>query len=133
MIVILLSSERDNPSWIKTTGFPSFFYNGDCNDPNVQMQLKIQFKQFLSMPFIPPPFCAKNPQCTHDIIKIHCGEPDAAEKRRRRRNTKKVSFYCACLAAILKVRWLGLDPEYHDNSGNLFCVSSQHTDTSTHS
>ena len=80
---------RDNPTWIKTQGIPSFFYDGNCNDPNVQSELKKAFITFLKDGYIPPMFCSGYP-CSEDNTKIYCGETDAASRRRKRRNTKKV-------------------------------------------
>ena len=66
-----LSAVRSLPSYLKTVGFPSYFFDGDAKDPNVQSHLKTSFIQLLKLPFIPPPFCSIQSHCTADKVSLY--------------------------------------------------------------
>ena len=74
-------------------GFAGFYYDGDCNDPNVQDQIKQNYLTLLNSPFVPPFFCEEKPdECNVNTIEVSCGEKTAAQRRRRRNSEKVVSI-----------------------------------------
>ncbi|XP_078371653.1 sushi, von Willebrand factor type A, EGF and pentraxin domain-containing protein 1-like [Oculina patagonica] len=86
-------SKTANPSVLKMAFGPFFFYEGDCNDPNNQDKIKQNFINLLNGPYIPPPFCKVKPaECNKDTIQLFCGEVTAAERRRKRRSVREVTF-----------------------------------------
>lgn len=82
---------RATPSWLSSQSFANFYFEGDCNDPNVQDKIKQDFWSLISGLYLPPPFCQFNPNCKQSNIKIFCGKTSAADKRRRRANTREVN------------------------------------------
>ncbi|KAL9972183.1 hypothetical protein ACROYT_G018440 [Oculina patagonica] len=87
-------STTANPSWLKVTSFPNFFYDGDCNDPNVQATIKQNFLGLMTNNSIVPPFfCAWKPdECNEDTLEVYCGEISAPERRRKRRSVREVTI-----------------------------------------
>ena len=86
-------SVRATPSWLKANGQSTFFFEGDCNDPNTQAKIRDDYWNFLRNPqYIPPPFCLINQHCQKDKIVIYCGATSAADKRRRRAGTREVNI-----------------------------------------
>lgn len=81
----------ENPSWIKINMSPSFYYDGDCNDPNVQANISDNFISLLTSAQVPPFFCTFHPDdCNVNTVDIYCGELSAAERRRKRRSVREV-------------------------------------------
>ncbi|KAJ7352839.1 Putative ephrin-receptor like, partial [Desmophyllum pertusum] len=85
-------AKTDNPAATKMVSYPSFYYDGNCSDPNVQAEMKSNFTTFLSGPFFPPPFCKFKPDCTPNNVKIFCGATSAPTRRRKRRSVREVSI-----------------------------------------
>ncbi|KAJ7352844.1 hypothetical protein OS493_033386 [Desmophyllum pertusum] len=74
------------------SNYPGFYFDGDCNDPSVQDQMKNDFWNFIRGPYFPPPFCMIKPDCTNDSVTIFCGDTSAPERRRKRRSVREVSI-----------------------------------------
>lgn len=65
-------SSTVQPSSIKISGVPGFFFNGDINDPNVLQTVKENFISLATKPYIPPSFCKDKPdQCSVDALKVY--------------------------------------------------------------
>uniref|UniRef100_A0A6P8IYU7 Sushi, von Willebrand factor type A, EGF and pentraxin domain-containing protein 1-like n=1 Tax=Actinia tenebrosa TaxID=6105 RepID=A0A6P8IYU7_ACTTE len=85
-------SKRANPSETAIKALPQFYFKGDCNDPNIQAQLKQDFVTILYPPNAPPFFCLLKPRCNAQNVKIYCGEVDASARRKRSADTRQVYF-----------------------------------------
>lgn len=68
-----------------------FYYSGNCNEPEAQMQIKRNFLGIINQAFIPSSsYCRQKPaDCTVENVNVYCGEA-AAPVRRRRRSAKEV-------------------------------------------
>lgn len=85
------TTETANPSIMSMMNLPFFYYDGDCNDPNTQDQIKKNFLDLMKSGMVLPVFCKDKPkECNEDTIDIYCGDVDAAVRRRRRSSTKSV-------------------------------------------
>ena len=81
----------ENPSWIMINVSPNFYYDGDCNDPNVQANITHNFLGLLTGEYVPPFFCKlKTDECNENTIEVYCGDLSAAERRRKRRSVREV-------------------------------------------
>ena len=81
----------ENPSWIMINMSPNFYYDGDCNDPNVQANITSNFLGLLTSAEVPPFFCTFKPDdCNEETVEVYCGELSAAERRRKRRSVREV-------------------------------------------
>lgn len=81
----------ENPSWIKINMSPNFYYDGDCNDPNVQANITQNFLGLLNSAYVPGIFCTFRPDdCNEDTVEVYCGALTAAERRRKRRSVREV-------------------------------------------
>lgn len=70
---------------------PNFYYDGDCNDPNVQANITSNFLGLLTSAEVPPFFCTFKPDdCNEETVEVYCGELSAAERRRKRRSVREV-------------------------------------------
>ena len=89
------TTETANPSWLKVNGHPLFFYDGDCNDPNVQTRLKESFlNKILKSRLVPPFFCVFKPdECNLNTIELFCGAVSAPEGRRKRSSVRQVCMW----------------------------------------
>ena len=72
--------------------FPYFYYDGDCNDPNTQTEIKENFINLMVYGPVLPLFCAVYypDECNTDTVQVYCGTVTAAERRRRRSTTMAV-------------------------------------------
>ena len=69
---------------------PYFDFNGDCNDPNIQVAVKGNFLSLMNSGFIFPLFCkAKPSECNMNTVQAYCGDV-TTEKRRRKRIAVKL-------------------------------------------
>ena len=70
----------------------SFYYQGNCNDKDVQDKLKSNFHSYLVKKG-PPLSCAfAGDQCKPSNVKIYCGATDKARRRRRGVNVMEVNL-----------------------------------------
>lgn len=78
--------ETENPDNLKMSSYPYFYYDGDCNDPNTQTEIKENFINLMVYGPVLPLFCkAYYPgNCSTDTVQVYCGNVTAAERRRRR-------------------------------------------------
>ena len=70
----------------------SFYYQGNCNDKDVQDKLKSNFHNYLVKkgPFVS---CLINRiQCNPSNVQIYCGATDKARRRRRGVNEMEVNL-----------------------------------------
>ena len=80
-----------NPSFIRMQNLPFFYFSGDCNDPNVQSQIKGNFITLMTSNLVLPLFCKDIPdQCNKNTVEVYCGNVTAAERRRKRAATMSV-------------------------------------------
>jgi hypothetical protein len=64
----------------------AYYFNGDCNDEEVQDDLKERYIGVLQDIQRYPPNLCNAETCRVENIQIHCGVVDVSRKRRRRRN-----------------------------------------------
>ena len=86
------STVRYDPANPKVRFLANFFYySGECNEPEAQMQIKRNFLAIRKQPFLVPlSKCGQNAaKCTIENVIVYCGEA-AAPVRRRRRSVKEV-------------------------------------------
>ena len=78
--------ETENPDNLKMGSFPYFYYDGDCNDPNTQTEIKENFINLMVYGPVLPLFCASYypDECNTDTVQVYCGNVTAAERRRKR-------------------------------------------------
>ena len=78
--------ETENPDNLKMSSYPYFYYDGDCNDPNTQTEIKENFINLMVSGLVLPLFCASYypVNCSTDTVQIYCGNVTTAERRRRR-------------------------------------------------
>lgn len=78
-------TETENPGSLTMGSSPYFYYDGDCNDPNTQIEIKSNFIDLMNSGSVLPLFCALYPDdCNTDTVEVYCGNVTAAERRRRR-------------------------------------------------
>jgi hypothetical protein len=66
----------------------TYYFKGDCNDKEVQAELKERYMEVVSDPMaFPLSFCKLNKDCKLENIQIFCGAVDASRRRRRRRRS----------------------------------------------
>ena len=65
---------------------PFFYYDGNCNDPNAELEIKDNFIRLLG----PTNLCDGGTGCNQDTVKVYCGNVTVAERRRRRSTTMEV-------------------------------------------
>ena len=72
--------------------FSNFYYDGDCNDPNVQATITDNFLGLMTnVSYIPPFFCLWKPlECNADTVEVYCGAVSAPDRRRKRRSIREV-------------------------------------------
>ena len=86
----------------------AYYFNGDCNDEEVQADLKEAYIPVLQERY--PYFCNAETTCRVENIQIHCGVVDVSRKRRRRRNIEmEVNsfqyFVCIYIEKKLALHW----------------------------
>ena len=70
--------------------FPFFNFPGDCNDPNIDVAVKLNFLNLMNNGPVLPLFCKTSPQeCNINTVQAYCGDV-TAEKRRRKRIAVKL-------------------------------------------
>ena len=79
---------RDDPNSGTLKMSSAYYFKGDCNDLEVQAELKERFITVVSNPvnFLKS-FCAANKNCKVENIQVFCGSVDASRRRRRKRST----------------------------------------------
>ncbi|GFT70691.1 sushi, von Willebrand factor type A, EGF and pentraxin domain-containing protein 1 [Nephila pilipes] len=60
-----------------------FYYQGDCNDPDVQVYLKKKFLQHLSVRFEKAELCFRQGACSLQTVRVVCGKTTDHARRRR--------------------------------------------------
>lgn len=81
---------------------PNFYYDGDCNDPNVQTNISENFIGLLTGEHVPPFFCTIYPDdCNVNTVEVYCGELSAAERRRKRRSVRQVRDWHTYMAMLM--------------------------------
>lgn len=124
------ATETENPSWLKLNNYPEFFYEGDCNDPNVQTKLKESFlNDILRSPKVPPFFCILKPECNMNSVEVFCGATTTPERRRKRRSVMKVwDWWIGRFSKDDGIPWDNAKPKiiYLLPSNNIFGVWSKH-------
>ncbi|KAJ7336043.1 hypothetical protein OS493_013418 [Desmophyllum pertusum] len=83
-------AKTDTPTAAKMVSYPSFYFDGNCSDPNLQAEMKSNFTTFLRGPQFAPPFCLIKPECTPDNVKTFCGTTSAPARRRKRRSVREL-------------------------------------------
>ena len=87
----------ENPSWISINMSPNFYYDGDCNDPNVQANISANFIGLMTSNVVPPFFCLFKPDtCNVNTVDVACGDITVPERRRRRRSVRQVRDFSMC-------------------------------------
>ena len=66
--------------------FPEFYYDGNCNDPNAELEIK---ENFLNLMYVIR-VCVDATRCNQDSVVVHCGNVTVTERRRRRSTTMEV-------------------------------------------
>ena len=81
----------ENPSWISINMAPNFYYDGDCNDPNVQANITANFIGLMTSNAVPPFFCTIYPNdCNVNTVDVACGALTVPDRRRKRRSVREV-------------------------------------------
>lgn len=62
-----------------------YYYEGDCNTPEAQAQIKTNFMNLLRYTGILAMFgkTCSEAECTAENINVYCGATDASKRRRR--------------------------------------------------
>ena len=66
--------------------FPQFYYDGNCNDPNAELEIKENFVNLMYRINM----CDDATLCNQDNVVVYCGNVTVAERRRRRSTTMEV-------------------------------------------
>ena len=68
-----------------------FYYDGDCNDPNVQATIKQNYLGLMKNDtYVPSFFCVWQPECNENNVEVYCGAVSAPDRRRKRRSIREV-------------------------------------------
>ena len=68
---------------------PAFFYfDGDCNDPNTQVNIKASFITLAGFVRL----CTDATTCSQDTVQVFCGNVTQVARRRRRSTVREVCF-----------------------------------------
>ena len=59
---------------MKIYNVPFFYFDGDANDPSVQLQIRNNFYNLATSPYLPPIFCKHQPQCKKENVAVYAGE-----------------------------------------------------------
>ena len=87
----------ENPSWISIKMASNFYYDGDCNDPNVQDNIKANFISLMTSNAVPPFFCLFQPSdCNVNTVDVACGALTVTDRRRKRRSVREVRDFFEC-------------------------------------
>ena len=91
MCVTIFVLVRVDPQSGNLQMISSYYYKGDCNDQDVQGELKDRYVNIISNPQkFPAPFCLLNQHCKVENVQVFCGPVDASRRRRRRRGTTEM-------------------------------------------
>ena len=81
----------ENPKSISINMAPNFYYDGDCNDPNVQANITANFIGLMTSKAVPPFFCLIHPKdCNVNTVDVACGALTVPDRRRKRRSVREV-------------------------------------------
>ncbi|CAB4012943.1 Hypothetical predicted protein [Paramuricea clavata] len=87
-------ARREDPTSGTLKMASTYYFKGDCNDKEVQAELKERYMKVVSDPMaFPLSFCKFNKDCKLENIQIFCGAVDASRRRRRRRRSLEMEFH----------------------------------------
>ncbi|XP_068719978.1 sushi, von Willebrand factor type A, EGF and pentraxin domain-containing protein 1-like [Montipora capricornis] len=79
----------NTPHQLKMGQLPAYFYfDGDCNDPNTQANIKTSFITIAGFAKL----CLDSTSCSHDTVQVFCGNVTQVARRRRRSTVREVSI-----------------------------------------
>lgn len=87
LFLSLSATVTENPTLLMLNAYSDFYYEGDCNDPNIQATIKSDFLSALIIYQISS-LCTG---CDEDTTEVYCGNVTSAERRRKRSSTMQVS------------------------------------------
>ena len=71
------------------------YYTGDCSDPAVQRQAKLNFVQGMThaLSMIDPFYCQREKVCNIENVKVSCGKSVEVSGGKKKRSIVRVSSY----------------------------------------
>ena len=86
--MISLFSGREDPAKGSLKMEAAYYFQGDCDDKEVQAELKQRYITVVSNTiYFPDHFFCEQKHCKVDNIQVFCGDVDAVRRRRRRRRS----------------------------------------------